>query len=87
MKKEKFNELGEQAGFEIITCMDGKQRLASPSDYDVVDSELEVFKNLLLDEVIKELNALSGEISLGLITDILIQMPIKAAIEKIEAMK
>jgi hypothetical protein len=58
MKKEKFNELAVQAGFEIATCMDGKKRLASPSDHDVVDSELQVFKNLLLDEVIKESSAL-----------------------------
>ena len=88
MKKEKFNELGEQAGFEIITCMDGKQRLASPSDYDVIDGELEVFKNLLLDEVIKELKAAkSPENISGMEVHFAHNRALQHAIEKVEAMK
>jgi hypothetical protein len=87
MNKEKFNELGVEAGFYMVKCMDNKSRLGSPNDRDVIDGELEVFKDLLLNEVIKELNALSGEIDLGLSTDVFVQIALKAAIEKIEAMK
>ena len=87
MNKEKFNELAVNSGFVLVRCMDKKYRIASEYNHDVIEDELYVFKNLLLDEVIKELNKLSVEISLGLVTDKLIQMKIKAAIEKLEAMK
>jgi hypothetical protein len=89
MKEEKLNKIAVQAGFieRTACCECNSRRIYSPNYDSSIEHELNFFKNLLLDEVIKELNALSGEPSLGLVTDILIQMPLKAAIEKVEAMK
>jgi hypothetical protein len=81
MKKEKFNKLALHAGFGIATCMDGKQRIASPSDYDVVDSELQLFKDLLLDEVVKEVQTLSPRPD-GAVSEL-----VGIVVSKIEAMK
>lgn len=85
MKKEKFNKLAVQAGFTTHHGWPGE--LFSPNHCDNLNGNLEKFKNLLLDEVIKELNALSGEIDLGLSTDVFVQIALKAAIEKVEGMK
>ena len=80
MNKEKFNKLAVRAGF--TTHHIWPDALFSPNHCDSLNDNLEKFKNLLLDEVIKELNWLSADIGFGMATNAIDQ-----AIEKVEAMK
>jgi len=67
MNKEKFNELCKEAGFVLFKRGSDRIKICPPElDYidDDLNDELNKFKNLLLDEVIKELNALSSRLSL-----------------------
>ncbi len=75
-------------GYVHVYDWDPNEQENTIQEIDSIAWELDnKFKNLLLDEVIKELNALSGGIDLGLSTDVFVQIALKAAIEKVEAMK
>jgi len=90
MNKEKFNELAVQAGFIEFDFAPGK--IFSPEPHDeTINKELEMFKNLLLDEVIKKANAMIkwqtrfGAPAAPLVYEY--NAAIAYLIEKIEAMK
>lgn len=58
MNDDEFKDLAVQAGFEMALCGDGKERLASPIDHDIVQNELFALKNLLLDKIEEEVRSL-----------------------------
>jgi hypothetical protein len=88
MKKEKFNELAMRSGFVLVRCLDKKYRLSGEDSHDVIEEELYAFKNLLLDEVVKELEAAkSSENISGMEVHFAHNRALQHAIEKIEAMK
>ena len=91
MNKEKFNELAMRSGFVLVRCMDKKYRLAGEDSHDVIEDELCAFKNLLLDEIIKELQELKLGIyddgSLSSAHDVGENFGIDKAIRKIEEIK
>lgn len=54
MNSDEFNKMAVDAGFEMVLCLDGNRRLASPLDHDVVQDELVALKKLLLDVFAKK---------------------------------
>jgi len=53
MKKEKFYDLCINAGFDVGINDDGQEAIVSPSDLDVIEIELQRFKNLLIEHFIQ----------------------------------